>query len=385
MSTSTPLDRFRHPDVRWAAQSMPLLTTAFDELGDVFAGLRIGMCLHIEPKTAVLCTLLARAGATVALTGSPGTTRQDIAEALSAAGVLVHASAGDSAPRVDAVLDTDPHILLDNGADLTQGLLDRGDPPAHFLGGTEETTTGALLLRQRETDVPFPVIVINDSALKLLVENRFGVGQSVVQGFMNATNRMIPGSRATVVGYGPCGRGVAQTLRELGAQVTVVEIDPYRRIEAALEGHRIADTRDALPGTQLLFLATGHPDVLDDGDLAVLDDGVVIAGVGHRPWELDLARLGTPLRQTGGTQTAHHDVYAQADGRRIVVLAATRMINLVAGGGNPIEAMDLGLTLQARSLAAIASGDFADPGVHPVPAGIDRRIATAFADRLAGR
>jgi adenosylhomocysteinase len=383
MSVQTYLDQFDHPDVRWAAQNMPLLADAFDELGDVFSGLRIGMCLHIEPKTAVLCTLLARAGATVALTGSPGTTRQDIAASLTRSGVLVHAAADDSAPRVEEVLDVDPHILLDNGADLTQGLLDRGVLPPHFIGGTEETTTGALLLRERATAIPFPVIVINDSYLNLLVENRFGVGQSVVQGFMNATNRMIPGARATVVGYGPCGRGVAQTLRDLGAQVTVVEIDPYRRIEAALEGHRVANTRIALPGTQLLFLATGYPDVLDDDDLNRLGDGVVIAGVGHRPWELNLARLGTPLPHEDGTQTAHHDVYPQADGRRIVVLASTRMINLVAGGGNPIEAMDLGLTLQARSLAAIALRGFVEPGVHPVPEQIDRHVATAFANQLA--
>ena len=378
-------DLFTHPDVRWAAENMPLLGAAFEELGDVFRGLRIGMCLHIEPKTAVLCVLLAHAGATVALTGSPGTTRQDIADSLAASGVLVHADAADAAPRIDEVLAVDPHILLDNGADLTQGILARSEISPHFLGGTEETTTGALLLRGRETTVPFPVIVINDSYLKLLVENRFGVGQSVVQGFMNATNRMIPGTRATVLGYGPCGRGVAQTLRELGAQVTVVEIDPYRRIEAAMEGHRIATTAEALPGTQLLFLATGHPDVLGADDIARLDSGVVIAGVGHRAWELDLDELGTPLPDQGGVQTRLHDVYLQPDGRRIVVLAGTRMINLVAGGGNPIDAMDLGLTLQARSLAAIASRRFVTEGVHPVPSGIDHAVATAFAEQLGRR
>jgi adenosylhomocysteinase len=257
--------------------------------------------------------------------------------------------------------------------------------PPNFLGGTEETTTGAHLLRQREDQPPFPVIVINDSYLKLLVENRWGVGQSVVQGFMNATNRMVPGSRATVAGYGPCGRGVAQTLRQLGARVRVADLDPYRRLEAALDGHQIGPLDSLLADTDLLFLATGHPDVVSDEGIAALPDNAVISGVGHYPWELDLQRLGTPARQVdvpgSARQTAHHETYVQPDGRHLIVLAKTRMINLVSAGGNPIEAMDLGLTLQARSLALIAAGR-ATPGVQAVPEVLDREIAATFAGTL---
>lgn len=375
------LSLFTHADVRWAAQNMPLLLDT--DLAPL-NGLRIAICLHIEPKTAVLCALLIEAGAEVWLTGSPGTTRQDVADWLATLGVHVHAAADDDAPRIDDVLAGDPHLVLDNGADLIRTLLDKG-LPAHFLGGTEETTTGALLLRQREDQPEFPVIVINDSYLKLLVENRWGVGQSVVQGFMNATNRMIPGTRATVVGYGPCGRGVAQTLRQLGARVGVADQDPYRRLEAALDGHQVGVLDALLADTDLLFLATGQPDVITDEGIAALPDNSVIAGVGHYPWELDLRRLGPPtglaVQDGSARQTALHETYEQPDGRRITVLAQTRMINLVSAGGNPIEAMDLGLTLQARSLALVATGAAA-PGVQGVPQELDREIAETFAATL---
>ncbi|GAA0963590.1 hypothetical protein GCM10009554_83200 [Kribbella koreensis] len=233
--------------------------------------------------------------------------------------------------------------------------------------------------------------MINDSYLKLLVENRWGVGQSVVQGFMNATNRMIPGTRATVAGYGPCGRGVAQTLRQLGARVQVADLDPYRRLEAALDGHRVGPLDTLLGSTDLLFLATGQPDVVSDEGIAALPDNAVIAGVGHFPWELDLGRLKSLVKAVDGSarqtadgsarQTAEHETYVQPDGRRITVLAQTRMINLVSAGGNPIEAMDLGLTLQARSLALVATGA-ALPGVQAVPQELDREIAGTFAATL---
>jgi adenosylhomocysteinase len=294
-----------------------------------------------------------------------------VAAALARDGVSVHADVGDTAPRVAQVLAIDPHLVLDNGADLTTALL-AGPVPPHFLGGTEETTTGALLLRARAVPPPFPIVVINDSELKLLVENRFGVGQSVVQGFMNATNLMVPGAAVTVVGYGPCGRGVAQTLRQLGARVTVVDTDPYRALEAVMEGCAVRPLAAALPSTRLLFLATGCPEVIGPDEIALLADGVVIAGVGHHAHELDLSLVGPVI-----AAEAFHRRHRMPDGREVLVLAETRMINLVAGLGNPVEAMDLGLTLQARSLAAVASSGLA-AGVQGVPAALDRAVAEAF-------
>lgn len=359
------------PGLDWAEAHMPLTRAAVHELAPVFRGLRISMCLHVEPKTAVLVRLLAAAGADISLTGSPGTTRDDTVDDLRRAGVAVHAARDDAAPRVTDVLAHDPHLILDNGGDLFLAILD-GYPTPSLIGGTEETTTGGILLRRRADPVRHPVIVINDSPLKLLVENRFGVGQSVVQGFMNATNLMIPGARATVLGYGPCGRGTAQTLRQLGALVTVVDTDPYRALEASLEGFIVADMPRALSNAQLLFLATGAPGVVGAAEIAQLPDGVCIAGVGHHAWEMELAALDSPV-----ASQAYHASYATADGRTIHVIADNRMVNLVAGLGNPIEAMDLGLTLQARSLAAVAQGR-AENGVHGVPEDIDRRVARDF-------
>ncbi|WP_154097326.1 adenosylhomocysteinase [Microbacterium testaceum] len=359
------------PGLEWADAHMPLTREAVRELAPVFDGLRIAMCLHIEPKTAVLVRLLVEVGAQVSLTGSPGTTREDTVADLRHRGVTVHAARDDDAPRVAAVLASDPHLILDNGGDLFRGVLD-GHPAPHLCGGTEETTTGGIVLRRREHEVRHPIVVINDSPLKLLVENRFGVGQSVVQAFMNATNLMIPGSRATVIGFGPCGRGTAHTLRQLGAVVTVVDTDPYRALEASLEGFVIAGLDEALAHARFVFLATGAPGVLGAAQIAHLPHGVIIAGVGHHPWEMDLAALGRPVATEG-----FHATYAVPGDRAVHVIADTNMVNLVAGLGNPIEAMDLGLTLQARSLAAVARGAVAT-GVHPVPDAVDRGVAEAF-------
>ncbi|MEU9349414.1 adenosylhomocysteinase [Streptomyces sp. NPDC048278] len=379
-----------HDGTQWAARHMPMLAATMQSHASAFAGRRIGICLHIEPKTAVLVGYLAQAGAEIVLTGSPGTTQEDTAQALRDYGITVvgHRSDGLAQHRenIARVLDAQPDLILDNGADLIEGVLAGGGLPG-LTGATEETTTGGLRIRSWEKQPDFPVIVINDSRLKLLVENEFGVGQSVVQGFMNATNLMIPAARATVVGYGPCGRGVADTLAHLGARVSVAETDPYRALEAVMAGHQVGSLVDLLPRTQLLFLATGHPGVIGAAELAALRDGTVIAGVGHMPWELDahaLAEHTASVHRSGpsGQERAVHKLH---DGREIIVLTGTKMINLTAAKGNPIQAMDLGLTLQACSLAAITTGHDQPlaTGVQAVPAPIDRRVATDLVDVLS--
>ncbi|MFE0629436.1 adenosylhomocysteinase [Streptomyces sp. NPDC058864] len=372
-----------HDDTRWAARHMPLLAATMETHASAFAGRRIGICLHIEPKTAVLVSHLARAGARVTLTGSPGTTQEATAAALRDAGVHVVGHRSDTLEQhrdnIARVLDAEPDLILDNGGDLIEGVLARGGLPS-LVGATEETTTGGLRIRSWDVQPDFPVIVINDSRLKLLVENEYGVGQSVVQGFMNATNLMVPGARATVVGYGPCGKGVADTLAKLGARVSVADIDPYRALEALMAGHATGALCDLLPQTQLLFLATGHPDVIGEAELDALADGTVIAGVGHMPWELDTEALSgrTLTVERSGASGQERAVHRLDDGREVIVLADTKMINLTAAKGNPIQAMDLGLTLQARSLAALAAAaeNRLIPGVQAVPAPIDRQVAT---------
>jgi adenosylhomocysteinase len=379
-----------HDGIQWAARYMPLLAATVERHASAFDGRRIGICLHIEPKTAVLVSHLAQAGAEIVLTGSPGTTQEDTAEALRDHGITVVGHRSDDLSQhhenIAQVLDAQPDLILDNGADLIEGVLARGGTPG-LIGATEETTTGGLRIRSWDTQPDFPVIVINDSRLKLLVENEFGVGQSVVQGFMNVTNLMIPGAHATVVGYGPCGRGVADTLSHLGARVAVADTDPYRALEAVMAGHQVGELADLLPRTQLLFLATGHPGVIGESEIGALRHGTVIAGVGHMPWELDahaLAEHTASVHHSGpsGQERAVHRLH---DGREVIVLAGTRMINLTAAKGNPIQAMDLGLTLQARSLAAIATGDDKTlvPGVQPVPDPVDRQIATDLVHMLS--
>ncbi|WP_290056964.1 adenosylhomocysteinase [Amycolatopsis solani] len=372
-----------HAGTEWALKHMPLTATAVEEAAPLLAGRRLAMCLHVEPKTAALVTLLARAGVEVTLTGSPGTTHDDVAAALTGLGVRVHTRRADDeaahARNVAAVLECEPDLTLDNGADLTLSLL-RSGAPSGWLGGTEETTTGGIRLRAEH--VAHPVVVINDSRLKLLVENEFGVGQSVVQGFLNATNLMLPGMRAAVLGYGPCGKGVADTLSRLGARVAVCDTDPMRALQAILDGHRVGATTEVLAGAQAVFTATGAPGVVGAPELAALPDGALIAGVGHFAWEIDAAALraatvrtveyGEPGRRTG---------HVLADGREIVVLDHGRMLNLTAANGNSIQAMDLGLTLQVRSLAAVAGG--LAPGVQPVPAAVEHRIATDLVARLS--
>jgi adenosylhomocysteinase len=379
-----------HDDTRWAARHMPLLAATMRTRGAAFTGRRIAICLHIEPKTAVLVSHLVQAGAHVTLTGSPGTTQEETADALRAIGVDVVGHRSDSLEQhhrnIARVLDSGPDLILDNGGDLIEGVLARGGTPG-LIGATEETTTGGLRIRGWKTQPAFPVIVINDSRLKLLVENEFGVGQSVVQGFMNATNLMIPGARATVVGYGPCGRGVADTLARLGARVAVADTDPYRALEAVMAGHQVGDLRAVLPRTQLLFVATGHPGVIGAAELDVLADGAVIAGVGHMPWEVDTEALAarTVSVERSGPGGQERAVHLLDDGREIIVLADTKMINLTAAKGNPIQAMDLGLTLQARSLAALTdpTAQQLTPGTQPVPAAIDLQVASDLVELLS--
>lgn len=378
-----------HDGTDWALRYMPLLASTVRRHTAALAGKRIAMCLHIEPKTAALVALLTEAGAEVTLTGSPGTTQDDTADALRAAGVTVHGrrcdDLADHRRNIRQVLACEPHLLLDNGGDLTVAAAangGRGGLP-HLIGGTEETTTGGLRIRALGTPPPFPVVVINDSRLKLLVENEYGVGQSIVQGFMNATNLMLPGVRATVVGAGPCGIGVADTLARLGARVGVAEPDPYRALEAVMRGHEVGELVDLLPRTRLLFLATGRPGVIGAEELDALADGAVVAGVGHMPWEMDgeaLAARTVAVTRFGSVQD-ERAVHRLRDGREITVLAGSRMINLTAAKGNPIQAMDLGLTLQARSLAAVATLPL-EAGAQPLPPEVDREIAADFLTHL---
>ncbi len=375
--------------VEWIRSRMPLLAAARADLAATrpFAGHRIGMSLHIEPKTAVLLETLAAGGAEIVGTGNHGSTQDDVVAFLNAsgAGMTLYGARDDTLEQHHAnirrVLDSAPDMLLDNGGDLAAGIVADG-AAASILGGTEETTSGGDRLRgELAGAVPFPMIVINDSLLKAIGENKHAVGQSVVESFMRITNLMVPGRRFVVFGYGWCGRGVAHYLRALGGKVAVVEVDELKAFEAALDGFRVSTERgggSALAEWGDVFItATGHPDVLGLETIERMRDGAILANCGHFPWEIDVAGL----RAAGTGSREIVEAIERIDlpgGRHVVLIAGGRMFNLAGREpkGNSLESMDLGFLLQTLSLERVAT-DAASlvAGAQPVPDDIDRTIA----------
>ncbi|HQE46040.1 MAG TPA: adenosylhomocysteinase [Rhodoglobus sp.] len=367
--------------VEWIRSRMPLLARARAEFAErlPFAGHRIGMSLHLEPKTAVLLETLAAGGAEVVATGNHGSTQDDIVAFLRGQGMTVFGSRDDDLDQhhrnVASVAEAKPTILLDNGADLAA--LAAADP-AGIIGGTEETTSGGLRLRgELAGRIPFPMIVINDSLLKAIGENKHAVGQSVVESFMRITNLMVNSKRFVVFGYGWCGRGVAQYLRALGGKVAVVEVDEIKAFEAAMDGFRV-DTADGLAEWGQVFItATGHPGVLTAPFFEKVADGAVLANCGHFPWEIDVPAL----RAYAIGSTVLDDAIERLDlpgGRHVILIADGRMFNLAGREpkGNSLESMDLGFLLQSLSLERVATAaDTLTLGAQPVPEDIDREIA----------
>ncbi|RUW49567.1 adenosylhomocysteinase, partial [Mesorhizobium sp. M8A.F.Ca.ET.021.01.1.1] len=269
-----------------------------------------------------------------------------------------------------------PDMLLDNGADLAAGIVERGRA-ASILGGTEETTSGGDRLRgELAGKVPFPSIVINDSPLKAIGENKHAVGQSVVESFMRITNLMIPGRRFCVIGYGWCGRGIAQYLRALGGRVAIVEIDEIKALEAALDGYRVAPLADLAPWAEVFITATGRAGVLPAAAISQTRDGAVLANSGHFPWEIDTEGLAAMTSVVTDLDGALRRLDL-ANGRHVILVAEGRMFNLagIEPKGNSIESMDIGFMLQALSLERVAKGAGLAAGAQPVPDDINRRIA----------
>jgi adenosylhomocysteinase len=366
--------------IAWARANMPLLralTTAF-EAGRPLEGRRIGMCLHVESKTAVLIEALRAGGAELALTGSPATTDDGVAAALARdPGIRVYARKADTLDEhyehVERVLAADPDLLLDNGADLIAATIVR--PGSRVVAATEETTSGANRLRgELAGRVGFPVVVINDSPLKLLFENQHGIGPAVVDGFMRATNCLVAATTFAVIGYGSCGRSLARTLRALKAEVFVVELDEIRALEAAFEGMHVTDLTRALERATAVFTVTGRPGILRHDQLLQLQDGAMLANVGHFGTEIDVAAL-EELAVERRRINPHVVEYSLPNGRSVRLLGRGEMLNLSAATGHQIQIMDLGFAIQAHSMRALAlaPADFL-PGPQPVPDEINRRI-----------
>ena len=383
---STSLTERGRGRIDWIRSRMPLLAGARSSFLETrpFDGHRIGMSLHVEPKTAVLLETLQAGGAEIVATGNHGSTQDDVVSALRATGMTVFGSRSDTLEQhkqnIASVLDAAPDVLLDNGADLAAGVVARG-LSSTIIGGTEETTSGGDRLRgELAGRVPFPSIVINDSMLKAIGENRHAVGQSVVESFMRITNLMVPGRHFVVVGYGWCGRGVAQYLRALGGQVSVVEIDVLKAFEAALDGFRVGSVETLAPWADVVITATGHAKVVGQSAFDLLRSGAILANCGHFPWEIetDVLKAGAASVRTIDEAIERIDL---PDGRHLVLIANGRMFNLAGREpkGNSIESMDLGFLLQALSLERVVTDPSSlVPGAQPVPDDINREIATRF-------
>jgi adenosylhomocysteinase len=378
----------------WIRSRMSLLAGARADFERTrpFEGHHIGMSLHLEPKTAVLLETLQAGGAQITATGNLGSTQDDVVAMLRAQGMTVFGRRDDSPDvhlgNVASVIEAGPDILLDNGADLAAVAVERGRT-ASILGGTEETTSGGLRLRDELAGkVTFPTIVINDSILKAIGENRHAVGQSTVESFMRITNVMVSGRRFLVVGYGWCGRGIAQYLRAFGGQVAIAEIDEIKAFEAALDGYRVGAAPALAGWADVIITATGQPNVVSTEVFAEMRDGVILANTGHFPWEIDVPglRASATASRPIGEGMERLDL---AGGRHAILLTEGRMINLAGTGpkGNSLESMDLGFLLQSLSLERVVTNPGSlVAGPQPVPDDINREIARRFVAALdAGR
>ncbi|RGA02979.1 adenosylhomocysteinase [Microbispora triticiradicis] len=372
--------------IEWAARSMPVLQAIGAGFGAdrPLDGLRIAACLHVTAETAVLMGALRQGGAEIALAASnPLSTQDDVAAALGEYGIAVHARAGvDRAAyyrHINQALDIEPHVVLDDGCDLVNilhtervGLLDG------VMGGCEETTTGIIRLRQMASEgaLRFPVVAVNDTRTKRMFDNRYGTGQSTLDGIMRATNVLLAGRTVVVAGFGFCGRGVAERAKGLGARVVVTEIDPVKALDAALQGYDVRPMSLAAEIGDVFVTVTGNRDVIRAEHLAVMKDGAILANAGHFDVEIDVRALEGMAREVRFGIRPNTDEYVLEDGRRLLLLAEGRLVNLTAAEGHPAAVMDMSFSAQALTVAwLVEEPSRLPPGVHDVPAGIDVEVA----------
>jgi adenosylhomocysteinase len=372
--------------IEWADQEMRVLAQIRErfEKEKPLAGMRIGACLHVTSETANLIRTLIAGGAEVALCASnPLSTQDDAAAALCEDDRIdVFAIKGEDSEtyyrHINQVLDFHPQITMDDGCDLVTSLhRERPGQLGELVGGTEETTTGVIRLRAMARDgvLAYPIVAVNDADTKHLFDNRFGTGQSTIDGIIRATNRLLAGRTLVVCGYGQCGRGVASRAHGLGARVVVTEVDPLRALEAVMEGYEAMPAREAARVGDIFVTVTGDISVLGRDHFELMKDGAILANSGHFDNEIDkaaLAEMATGVRRI----REFVDEYRLPDGRRLNLLGEGRLVNLAAAEGHPAAVMDMSFANQALSVEWIVqnAGDLG-PEVHPVPDEIDREVA----------
>jgi adenosylhomocysteinase len=372
--------------IEWAERTMPVLRSIRERFAKErpFEGLRISACLHVTTETANLMRTLVAGGADVVLCASnPLSTQDDVAAALvdryETRTYAINDEDNDTYySHILAAVEHRPHITMDDGADVV-GVLhgDKREYLADIIGGTEETTTGVIRLRalKEEGKLAFPIVAVNDSQTKHMFDNRYGTGQSTVDGIVRATNLLLAGKNFVVAGYGWCGRGLATRAKGLGANVIVTEIDPLRALEAAMDGFQVMPMSEAAKVGHFFTTATGNKHVLRREHYELMRDGAVLANTGHFNVEIDIPALQE--LSTGSTEPREHvRQYAMADGRALNLLADGRLINLAAAEGHPASVMDMSFANQALGLEwLLANRESLDNDVYTVPAEIDAEIA----------
>src|SRR5207253_5250667 len=372
--------------IEWARDRMPVLAAIRDELKQKksLRGLRIGMALHVEAKTGVLALSLKEAGAQVRLAScNPLSTDDSVAAALADVhGLDVYAKKWQTNEEyyanLNKVLDLKPDLVIDDGADLVFLLhTKRTDLLKGVRGGNEETTTGVIRLRAMERDgaLRFPIVDVNDAQMKHLFDNRYGTGQSTIDGLMTATNLLIAGRTFVVAGYGWTGRGIAMRARGMGARVVVTEVDPVKAIEATMDGFEVLPMSKASRIADFIISATGGKDVFTAAHFPRLKDRVVLGNAGHFDNESSKADLDR-LSKTKKKVREFVDEYVLQDGKRIHLIAEGRHLNIAAGQGHPVETMDMSFPIQAVAPAYLAHhAPEPKPRVSPAPANLDLKVA----------
>ena len=372
--------------IEWAEREMPVLRLirARFEVERPLAGVRVAACLHVTTETANLVRTLAAGGAEVAVAASnPLSTQDDVAAALVARyGIPVHARRGVDRDtyyaHLNAVADTHPQLTMDDGCDLVSLLhAERPGQVPEVLAGTEETTTGVIRLRAMAKDgaLRYPVIAVNEAETKHLFDNRYGTGQSTIDGILRATNILLAGRRAVVAGYGWVGKGITRRLAGMGAHVAVVEVDPVRALEALMDGFAVKTAGEAAPWGELFITATGNVNVFRREHFVAMPDGAIMANSGHFDAELDLAALRGLAE--GHVREVRRDVQEFDLGpKKLHLIAEGRLVNLGAAEGHPAAVMDMSFANQALS-AEYAAAHHAElePTVYVVPEAIDREVA----------
>ena len=382
--------------IEWAKKEMPVLGA----IGERFAkekplkGKRISACLHVTTETAALMQVLAAGGANVALCASnPLSTQDDAAAALVVNdGFSVYAIKGENRKtyysHILKALSVEPHVTMDDGADLVSVVhTKRKEYLKNILGGTEETTTGVIRLRAMAEKgvLRYPIVAVNEAKTKHFFDNRYGTGQSTIDGILRATNRLLAGSCFVVVGYGWCGRGVAMRARGMGARVFITEVDPLPALEAVMDGFEVVPMREAAALGDIFCTLTGNIHVLREEHFRKMKDGAIVCNSGHFNVEIDLPALKRMARSVR-TVRPFVEEYRMRDGRRIHVLAEGRLINLAAAEGHPATVMDMSFANQALGVEfLVRERETLQREVYPIPDAIDREIARLKLDAIGAR